>query len=250
MDAERISSRKNKYIAHLRALASDAEYRYACAEYLCDGMKLLAEALDKGARVRSVLWKDAAEELPGLDGAKQYIAPAELFDYASPMKNSPGPVFTLAMPEGHNVEMRRAVLLENVQDPGNVGTVIRTAAALGFDTVILCGACADVYSPKTARATMGAIFRENIVRMDIAAAAEYIHSRGMKLYGAALSERAADIRAAELKNAVVAIGSEGRGLSTELLSLCDGEVIIPMTPGSESFNAAIAAAIVMWEIVR
>ena len=158
MDAERISSRKNKYIAHLRALASDADYRYACAEYLCDGIKLLAEALDKGARVQSVLWKDAAEELPGLDGAKQYIAPAELFDYASPMKNSPGPVFTLAMPEGHKVEMRRAVLLENVQDPGNVGTVIRTAAALGFDTVILCGACADVYSPKTARATMGAHF--------------------------------------------------------------------------------------------
>lgn len=250
MDAERISSRKNKYIARLRALASDADYRYACAEYLCDGMKLLAEALDKGARVQSVLWKDAAEELPGLDGAKQYIAPAELFDYASPMKNSPGPVFTLAMPEGQGTEMRRAVLLENVQDPGNVGTVIRTAAALGFDTVILCGACADVYSPKTARATMGAIFRENIVRMDIAAAAEYIHSRGMKLYGAALSERAADIRKAELKNAVVAIGSEGRGLSAEHLSLCDGEVIIPMTPGSESFNAAIAAAIVMWEIVR
>ena len=83
MDAERISSRKNKYIAHLRALASDADYRYACAEYLCDGIKLLAEALDKGARVQSVLWKDAAEELPGLDGAKQYIAPAELFDYAS-----------------------------------------------------------------------------------------------------------------------------------------------------------------------
>ena len=82
MDAERISSRKNKYIAHLRALASDADYRYACAEYLCDGIKLLAEALDKGARVQSVLWKDAAEELPGLDGAKQYIAPAELFDYA------------------------------------------------------------------------------------------------------------------------------------------------------------------------
>ena len=86
--------------------------------------------------------------------------------------------------------------------------------------------------------------------MDITAVAEYIHSRGMKLYGAALSERAADIRTAELNNAVVAIGSEGRGLSAELLSLCDGELIIPMTPGSESFNAAIAAAIVMWEIVR
>ena len=89
-----------------------------------------------------------------------------------------------------------------------------------------------------------------VAATDAVSAAEYIHSRGLKLYGAALSERASDIRTAELKNAVAAIGSEGRGLSAELLSLCDGEVIIPMTPGSESFNAAIAAAIVMWEIVR
>ena len=166
------------------------------------------------------------------------------------MKNSPGPVFTLAMPEGHNVELRRAVLLENVQDPGNVGTVIRTAAALGFDSVILCGACADVYSPKTARATMGAIFRENIVRMDIAAAAEYIHSRGMKLYGAALSERAADIRTAELNNAVVAIGSEGRGLSEQVLGACEKTLKIPMNPRCESLNAAVAATVVLWEMYR
>ena len=250
MDAERISSRKNKYIAHLRALASEADYRYACAEYLCDGIKLLAEALDKGARVQSVLWKDAAEELPGLDGAKQYIAPAELFDYASPMKNSPGPVFTLAMPEGHKVEMRRVVLLENVQDPGNVGTVIRTANALGMDAVVLTGACADLYGPKTVRAAMGALFRQPVLTCATDELMQLLRANGLKLYGAALTDTAQDLRRVPLTPAAVAIGSEGRGLSAELLAQCDGQIIIPMQPGAESLNAAVAAAVVMWEIAR
>ena len=247
---EKITSRKNAYIMRLRALANDAELRRSEGEYLCDGLKLLEEALQKGAEIRTVLWKGEAKNIPGLDGAKQYLASEELFDYASPMKNSPGPVFTVAMPRMNEADFSCAVLLENVQDPGNVGTVIRTAAAMGVKTVMLCGACADVYSPKTARATMGAIFSERIIRMDIDSAAELIHSRGMKLYGAALSDRAKDIRELELKNAVVAIGSEGRGLSPQLLGLCDGELIIPMAPGSESLNAAVAASIVLWEMAR
>lgn len=247
---ERITSRKNTYIMRLRALANDAELRRSEGEYLCDGLKLLEEALQKGAEIRSILWKGEGKNIPGLDRAKQYVAPAELFDYASPMKNSPGPVFTVAMPGETVADFNCAVLLENVQDPGNVGTVIRTAAAMGVKTLILCGACADVYSPKTARATMGAIFSENIIRVDINSASELIRNCGMKLYGAALSDRAKDIRELELKNAVVAIGSEGRGLSPELLALCDGELIIPMAPGSESLNAAVAASIVLWEMAR
>ena len=250
MDAERISSRKNKYIAHLRALASDADYRYACAEYLCDGMKLLAEALDKGARVQSVLWKDAAEELLGLDGAKQYIAPAELFDYASPMKNSPGPVFTLAMPEGQGTEMRRAVLLENVQDPGNVGTVLRTLDAFDADGLFLLPGCADVYSPKTMRASMGAVFRRPVWTCTGQELHTLLRRSGIPLYGAALRADTMDARAVELSRAAVAIGSEGRGLTEELLALCDGTVRIPMSPRCESLNAAVAASVLLWEAYR
>lgn len=247
---ENISSRKNAYIMRLRALANDGELRRREGEYLCDGLKLLEEAVQKGADIRSVLWKAEAKAMPGLERARQYVAPPELFDYASPMKNSPGPIFTLAMPGQGSRDFDRAILLENVQDPGNVGTVIRTAAAMGIKTVILAGACADVYSPKTARATMGAVFSENILRLSGQAAAELCREKGLKLYGAALSDRARDIRQLELKNAVVAIGSEGRGLSSEMLGLCDGELIIPMAEGSESLNAAIAASIVLWEMAR
>ncbi len=247
---EHITSRKNPLILRLRALSADGAFRRAEGEYLCDGHKLLAEALDKGAELRTVLWKGAAGELSLPEAVKQYTAPEDLFDYVSPMKNSPGPLFTLAIPAEAEPTFERAILLENVQDPGNVGTVIRTAAAMGIETVLLCGACADVYSPKTARATMGAIFREKLLHCSATEARALADRNGLKLYGAALSERAVDIRALPLKNAVVAIGSEGRGLSAELLKNCDGELIIPMSPGSESLNAAVAAAIVLWEMAR
>ncbi len=250
MCAEVITSRKNPFILHLRALGDDSAFRRERGEYLCDGYKLLTEAHEKGAEIRAVLWRGEAGSFPLAETVRQYAAPASLFDYASPMKNSPGPLFTVAVPPEGEPVFSRAVLLENVQDPGNVGTVIRTAAALGVDTVLLCGACADVYSPKTVRATMGAIFREKIIRCSADQARAYADRNGLPLYGAALSERAEDIRRLRLKNAVVAVGSEGRGLSAQLLASCDGELIIPMSPGSESLNAAAAAAIILWEMER
>lgn len=248
---EKITSRKNEYIRHLRRLAADGEYRREEREYVCDGLKLLKEALSFGACVTSVLWRDSAEILTGLDGAAQYVAPEELFEYASPMKNSPGPVFTVKMPAvDAERALKNALILETVQDPGNVGTVIRTANALGVDAVILTGDCADLYNPKTVRATMGAIFRQRVMSCRRDELAALLGKNALTLYGAALSDRARDIRTLDVKNAAVAIGSEGRGLSREMLDACAGELIIPMQPCSESLNAAVAAALVMWEMVR
>lgn len=250
MTAERITSRKNPFIQHLRALESDGAFRKGKGEYLCDGHKLLAEALDKAAGIRCVVWKETPSALSLGDEVRQLVLPADLFDYVSPMKNSPGPLFTVRMPAEPEAVFLRAILLENVQDPGNVGTVIRTAAALGVDTVLLCGACADVYSPKSIRATMGAVFREKLLHCTVEEARAMADKNRLPLYGAALSPRASDIRGMDLRSAVVAVGSEGQGLSRELLSLCDGELIIPMTPGSESLNAAVAASVILWEMCR
>ena len=247
---EIIHSRKNKFIQHLRQLAADKAYRSEQGEYLCDGLKLLREALAFGAELRAVLWKDeAAEILP--EGIEQYAAPGDLFDYASPMKNSPGPLFTVKIPVYEAGEkLKNAVVLETVQDPGNVGTVIRTANAFGVDAVILTDACADLYNPKTVRATMGAIFRQKVLRLSLEELGPFLREKGLKLYGAALTEKAVDVRSLDLRQAAVAIGSEGRGLSPALLELCDGQVIIPMQENSESLNAAVAAAVFLWEMAR
>ena len=248
---ETITSRKNAYIRHVRLLASDGSYRRQQGEYLCDGVKTLQEALAFGARVTSVLWKEKAGEILFPDETRQYIVPAELFDFASPMQNSPGPLFTVEI-RGCNKpgKLKNAIVLESVQDPGNVGTVIRTANAFGMDAVILIGACADLYHPKTVRATMGAIFRQTVLEIDRDFLSSFLKDQELPLYAAALDERAVDVRKVPLCRAAVAVGSEGRGLSPELIAMSDQTVVIPMGPDSESLNAAVAAAVLMWEACR
>lgn len=248
---EKLTSRKNEYIRRLRALASDREYRNEQGEFVCDGLKLLKEALCFGAAVTSVLWKNGAEVLARLESTAQYLAGSELFDYASPMKNSPGPLFTVKIPaQDAGAPIKNAVVLETVQDPGNVGTVIRTANAFGLGAVILTGECADLYNPKTVRSTMGAIFRQRVLTVDAEGLERLLERNSLPLYGAALHRDSALLTAIDVKNAAVAVGSEGKGLSERLLSLCDKTLFIPMQPDSESLNAAVAASVIMWEMTR
>ena len=247
---DRITSRKNAFIMHLRALASDAEARREQGAFVCDGLKLLGEAVENGAEILSVLWKEGGA-LSEIDCPVQAVAPAELFDHASPMKNSPGPLFTVRIPvDPKDGKIENAIILENVQDPGNVGTVLRTASAFSIGAVVLTGDCADLYSPKTVRATMGAVFRQRVLRLDRSELPAWLEEHGLPLYGAALSKDAQDLRGLDLTHAAVAVGSEGQGLSSELLALCRGEVIIPMDARSESLNAAVAASVLMWEMAR
>ena len=271
---EVLTSRKNPYIQHLRELAKDACSRRAAGEFICDSPKLLEEALLCGAELTSVLWRKGKQENGGrnycadsgdssaicgaalpddlrfAEGVREYMAEEELFAYASPMVNSPGPVFTVRIKEPDtDTPIGNAIVLENVQDPGNIGTVIRTANAFGIGAVILTGECADLYSPKTVRSTMGALFRQRVIRTDNEHLLPLLKKHGLPLYGAVLSDRAKSILAADLSGGcAVAVGNEGRGLSGELRQLCEGELIIPMEPGTESLNAAVAAAVIMWEM--
>ncbi len=248
---EKITSRKNNIIVHLKKLSADAKYRDESGEFVCDGIKTLKEAVAAGMKIKTVLFKGAPLTLDDIpDGCDAYYAPDDLFDYASPLKNCPGPLFTAEQKHGDTATIKNAVVLENLQDPGNVGTVIRTANAFGVDAVILVGDCADLYNPKTVRATMGAIFRQRVLKLSRSELKNLCDAQGIKLYGAALSDTAKDIRELSLCNTAVAIGSEGRGLSKDFLDICDGELIIPMMPCSESLNAAVAAAVAMWEMTK
>ena len=139
------------------------------------------------------------------------------------------------------------LLLDGIQDPGNLGTMLRTADALGVPVALLEG-CADPYSHKVVRSSMGAVFRTPVVQTrweDVKAACG---AAGIPVAVTALSDRASDIRAAEVKKMAVVIGSEGQGVRKEILEAADAELIIPMTAHCESLNAAVAAAIVMWQM--
>ena len=247
---ERLTSRKSAVIRAFRDLARSSAAREEKGLFLCDGQKLLQEALRSGASVETVLWKEnRAADLPPFP--QEALLPADLFDYVSPMSNSPGPLFSVRMPSAPDLyKIRRVLALEELQDPGNVGTVLRTADAFGVDLVVLLEGCADLYAPKTVRASMGAVFRQAAVRMDAEAFVSFCREKNLPLWGAALTDTARDLRSVPLDPAAVLIGSEGHGLSRELLRACDGEIIIPMSGEAESLNAAVAAAIVMWEMQR
>lgn len=247
---ERLTSRKSAVIRAFRDLARSSAAREEKGLFLCDGQKLLQEALRSGVSVETVLWKEnRAADLPPFP--QEALLPADLFDYVSPMSNSPGPLFSVRMPSAPDLyKVRRVLALEELQDPGNVGTVLRTADAFGVDLVVLLEGCADLYAPKTVRASMGAVFRQAAVRMDAEAFVSFCREKNLPLWGAALTDTARDLRSLPLDPAAVLIGSEGHGLSRELLRACDGEIIIPMSGEAESLNAAVAAAIVMWEMQR
>lgn len=243
-----ITSRKNSYLKHMRQLGADRDYRGESGEYVCDGLKLLNEAAAAGCEITSVLWKNSVEK--DFDILRQYAVSEELYDYVSPLKNSPGPLFSVKMKPDKLSGISSAIVLENVGDPGNVGTVIRSARAFGIDAVICVGACADIYNPKTVRSTMGAVFTQNIIRTDLQGLKEIVEASSLRLIGTALHTSSEDIRSLNLKNSAVCIGNEGSGLSAELMDMCFSLALIPMEPACESLNAAQAATICMWEMYR
>ena len=244
---ESITSRKNARVQELKKLGASRAYRRERGLILCDGEKLMREAAMAGLSVRDVFVREGADaELP--PGARAFRADKGILEYVSPLKNPQPIVFSCAMPELESpVPGDGGVLvLENVQDPGNVGTAIRTANAFGLSAVILTGACADPFNPKTLRASMGAVFRQRIVECGL----DELRSvtGGRELVGAALGPDCRDLRELELENTAVCIGSEGSGLSEELLGMCDKRVRIPMADRSESLNAAAAGAVLMWHM--
>ena len=244
---ETITSRKNDIIQHLKKLGSDRNYRMECGEFLCDGRKLLKEAVLHGATVKTVALSEELDfRLP--QEIRIIHVPDDLIKYISPLKNPQPVLFACEMkPKTPLGEAGKSIIVENIQDPGNLGTILRSANAFGIDHVLTVGNCADPYNPKTLRASMGAIFRQKIIETDLDGV-KYLKSKGVKIYGAALDKTAVKLGEVSLSDVVVAIGNEGNGLSSEMLDLCDRKLFIPMSPECESLNAAIAASVIMWEM--
>ena len=253
MDVETITSRQNPLMTHLRKLASSRSYRKKSGEYLCDGTKLLAEALKWGAEVKTAVFSEGVDIPPLPDGVRAVRVSEELMRSVSPMETPQGALFTVALPEVQLPETlsgKHYLVLDGVQDPGNVGTILRTADAFDCDGVFLVNACADLYNPKTARATMGAIFRREAYTVTAEELFALLRKSGVPLYGTALRDDTVPLAEANLARAAVAIGSEGRGLSQQVLDECAKTLKIPMNPRCESLNAAIAATVVLWEMYR
>ena len=166
----------------------------------------------------------------------------------SPMQSPQGALFICRLPERTAfVPKAGMLLLDGIQDPGNLGTILRTADALNVSVTLLEG-CADPYSHKVVRASMGAVFRTPVTQTDWLTVQKVCKEKNIPIGVTALSNRAKDLRRAALKEMAVVIGSEGQGVRREILESAQEELIIPMNPHCESLNAAVAATIVMWQM--
>lgn len=248
---ERITSRQNPLIARLRKLGTDKKTRRAEGAFLCEGTKLVEEALKWGAQVETLVVAEGTL-LPGQlpEGVRLVEVPADVLKSASTVDTPQGMLAVCRTPDltpPETLTPGRYLVLDGVQDPGNVGTVWRTADAFGAEGLILLPGCAEPFAPKTVRATMGACFRLPVWELTLEELTGLLDRAGLPLYATALREDTADLRQADLERAAVVIGSEGRGVSSQVLAACQATLKIPMRERCESLNAAVAASIVLWE---
>ncbi|WP_255990418.1 TrmH family RNA methyltransferase [Chitinolyticbacter albus] len=252
---EIIQSRHNPLFKQLHKLATQRRERLKTQQTLLDGAHLLASALDALWPIAQLIVTEgglAEAELATL--CRRSGAPVVVFDAAlfKELTELPSPTGVLALINvAASPPMRRdglCLLLDGVQDPGNVGSILRTAAAAGVDQVLLSPGCADVWSPKVLRAGMGAHFLLNLVeRADLQAFATAFQGR----IAATLLDASIDLYAADLAgDLALVVGAEGHGVSPGLAALATLRLRIPMAAGLESLNVGAAAAICLFERVR
>ena len=249
MTEQRITSRKNALLQQVKKLLSSRKAREEAGVFVSDGTKLLQEAVKYFDGLDTVILSDGVEATVPKN-VKLIRVPGDVMESISPMQSPQGALFLCRLPEKTEFVPKRGMLiLDGIQDPGNLGTMLRTADALDVPVCLLEG-CADPYSHKVVRSSMGAVFRTPVVQSTWEAVQSACKAAGIPVAVTALTDRAVDLRSADVAQMAVVIGSEGQGVRKEILEAADAELIIPMNPHCESLNAAVAATIVMWQMKK
>ena len=259
-----ITSRDNRLIKEYRRLSEEARFRRESGRFAVEGARLCADAALTGVTISAAFLTSRAREqypelvAPLLDAARAvYDVPESLSQHLADT-NSPQGVFCIAALPSRPKTVEdlpsegRFAALEMIQDPGNLGTMIRTAEAFGLSGLLLSDGCCDPYSPKVLRASMGGVFRLPLMRVgDMAQTVVALQEKGLTAYACVVDAAATPITAAGMgQGSVALIGNEGNGLRAETVAACRHSVTIPMAGRAESLNASMAAGIILWEMCR
>lgn len=249
---EQITSRSNPLIVRFRKLAGDRKLRRAQGLMVCEGPKMLTEALSWSFVPEAALVAgDASFDFP--PETRVVRVPEDLLRSVAPTQTPQKVLFLAPVPRTAPpapLPGSRYLVLDGIQDPGNLGTLWRTADAFGAHGLLLLPGCADPWSPKTLRATMGACFRLPVWETTLEGLLPALDRAGLPLYATALRTDTIDLRDLSPGRWALVIGSEGRGVSPAVLDACTATVKIPMTDRCESLNAAVAGAVALWELTK
>ena len=250
-----ISSKDNK-IFRLCEQLTHKKYRDKLGLYLIEGENLLEEAVKNGAGIKTVLMcRDYRGSLFGTED-KSFCLSDKLFEQLSQTETTQGIMAIVEKPElSPDLFLNRGggnfIVLDRLQDPGNIGTILRTADAAGYELAIVMKGTADVFSPKAVRAATGSLFRMPVVFMDsVDELMEFTRAAGKKLVATCFDTDRYYYDENLKENIALIIGNEGSGISRELIECSDLKIKIPMHGNIESLNASVAAGILMYEAVR
>lgn len=256
-----ITSKDNSKLKNAAKLLQSKKIRREQGEFLAEGYRLCMDALRSGRKplrtfvTEQMLERENCEEL--LEASEETYLIADSLAAKLSDTQAPQGVFCV-FPILDNrrslatIKKNRVVVLSSMQDPGNIGTIIRTSEAFGVDCIVMSSDCPDLYSPKILRATMGGVFRLPVfVADDLCETIREMKQQGVSVYAAALKEESVPITEIAFDGpSAVVIGNEGNGLDEETIQACTAPVIIPMAGKAESLNAAAAATIAVWEMCR
>ncbi|WP_416200896.1 TrmH family RNA methyltransferase [Thermocaproicibacter melissae] len=259
-----ITSRKNELVKEFQHLSSSSSYRKEKKNFPLEGARLCSDAAESGLETVSLLYTEEAEikysqylSIIRKTNPNEYLISQSVAQALSDTKNPQG-VFSICARPAEREDIPSAasgqhfLMLENIQDPANLGAMLRTAEAVGIKGVVLSGDCCDVFSPKALRAGMGAAFRLPVfILKNGPETIERLNKAGFQTLAAVPDSTAIPITKLDFSVPTVAvIGNEGNGLTQETIHACSERVTIPMQGRAESLNAAASAAIIMWEMMR
>ena len=259
LNMREITSKNNQIFKFFQKLESK-KYRDRFGLYLIEGENLIEEAHKNGAQFQEILIRMGEGERfikPWMEDDKVYLVEQKLFAEIAQTETSQGVIASVVKPDislkdfASKRPSGNFVVLDRLQDPGNIGTIIRTADAAGYELVVAMKGTADIFSPKVVRSATGSLFRVPIVFAENNdELTEFVHNSGKKLVATCLDDSKfyydEDLR----ENIALIVGNEGNGISPDLIDKSDVKIKIPMHGSIESLNASVAAAIIMYESVR
>ena len=237
-----ITSINNEYIKEISKL-NEKKYRDKSNKYLIEGLHLVTEALKYDIIDTIIIREDFSYET----NIKHIIVSNEVMKKLSDNPSIPK-IMAIVYKKESTISGNKILLLDRLQDPGNLGTIIRSAVAFNFDTIILSNDTVDLYNSKVLRSTQGMLFNINILRQDLTNVINELKKNNYTIYGTKV-DNGNDVK--EINNTnkfALIIGNEGTGISDNILKQCDKYLYIKMNNNCESLNAGVAASILMYEM--
>lgn len=256
---QRITSKDNSIIKHIKRL-KEKKYRAEYGEYIIEGLKLIKEAVQENAEIKYIVVCDGCDNSEIIESHLKYemarldfiYVPQNIFKMISDVENPQGVLAVIRKKTNDEINIKEELILalDDIQDPGNLGTILRTADSVGLKQILVSKGTADCFNPKVVRSTMGAIFRVNVIECeDLKHTLKELQNKEYKVMITSLKAKNS-IYNTDYNKKVIVIGNEANGVSKEIQNIADEKVIIPMLGKTESLNASVATGVILYEYVR